>query len=231
MAMVIGGRHSGKIARITTITSCRAGSPTVSRSRTTRRRSSLRRSRTTSTWLAGKHRHLRNGGLKDEPGTEDRHQEPDARTEIDKVVVHMGVGESGERLTKAIDIMKTITGNTPVRRIAKKTQPAFGIRKGAPIGCRVTLRGTKAKTFLETSLEIIEEDCPEPVRPAGQFFVRIEEHTDFPGMSYDPQIGIYGMDINVVLARTGRPDQPAAPRAEKTARKAAREHRGLRSRS
>jgi len=76
--------------------------------------------------------------------------------DIDKVVVHMGVGESGEKLSKAIDIMKAITGNTPVRSIAKKTQPAFGIRKGAPIGCRVTLRGKKAKTFLETSLNIID---------------------------------------------------------------------------
>ena len=51
---------------------------------------------------------------------------------VDKVVVHMGVGESGEKLTKAEDIMKKITGNRPVRSVAKKTQPAFGIRKGAP---------------------------------------------------------------------------------------------------
>ena len=86
------------------------------------------------------------------PGT----RNPMHELDIDKVVVHMGVGESGEKLSKAIDIMKTITGNTPVRSIAKKTQPAFGIRKGAPIGCRVTLRGTKAKIFLETSLNIIE---------------------------------------------------------------------------
>ena len=63
---------------------------------------------------------------------------------IDKVVVHMGVGESGERLVKAEDIMKQITGQKPVRTIAKRTQPAFGIRKGAPIGCKVTLRRENA---------------------------------------------------------------------------------------
>jgi large subunit ribosomal protein L5 len=123
---------------------------------------------------------------------------------VDKVVVHMGVGESGEKLTNAIDIMKAITGNTPVRAIAKKTQPAFGIRKGGPIGCKVTLRGSKAASFLETSLNIIERQIfSGQFDRMGNFSFGIEEHTDYPGMSYDPQIGIFGMDINVVLARRG----------------------------
>jgi large subunit ribosomal protein L5 len=123
---------------------------------------------------------------------------------IDKIVVHMGVGESGEKLSKATEIMRTITGNTPVRSIAKKTQPAFGIRKGAPIGCRVTLRGAHAGEFLETALKIIDRKiAPTQFDRRGNFSFGIEEHTDFPGMSYDPQIGIYGMDINVVLARRG----------------------------
>ncbi len=123
---------------------------------------------------------------------------------VDKVVVHMGVGESGEKLTNAIDIMKAITGNTPVKAIAKKTQPAFGISKGGPIGCKVTLRGVKAASFLETSLNIIERQIfSGQFDRMGNFSFGIEEHTDYPGMSYDPQIGIFGMDINVVLARRG----------------------------
>jgi len=75
---------------------------------------------------------------------------------IDKVVVHMGVGESGERLVKAEDLVKKITGQKPVRTIAKRTQPAFGIRKGAPIGCKVTLRRANAEKFVETALAIVE---------------------------------------------------------------------------
>ena len=123
---------------------------------------------------------------------------------VEKVVVHMGVGEAGEKLSKAIEIMKTITGNTPVRSIAKKTQPAFGIRKGGAIGCRVTLRGDKADTFLKTAIGIVEGKIyRSQLDRSGNFSFGIEEHTDFPGMSYDPQIGIYGMDVNVVLARKG----------------------------
>jgi large subunit ribosomal protein L5 len=123
---------------------------------------------------------------------------------VDKVVVHMGVGEGGDKLSKAIDLMRQITGNTPVRSNAKKTNPTFGIRKGAPISCKVTLRGKKAGDFLETALKIIDQRVsPGQFDRQGNFSFGIEEHTDFPGMSYDPQIGIYGMDVNVVLARRG----------------------------
>jgi len=123
---------------------------------------------------------------------------------VDKVVVHMGVGESGEKLVKGENIMKTITKQTPIRSIAKMTQPAFSIRKGAPIGCKVTLRGKPARDFLETSLKIIDKTLFESqLDKSGNFSFGIEEHTDFPGMSYDPQIGIYGMDVNVVLERRG----------------------------
>jgi large subunit ribosomal protein L5 len=123
---------------------------------------------------------------------------------IDKVVVHMGVGESGDKLVKAEEIMKTITRQTPIRTIAKKTQPAFNVRKGAPIGCKVTLRGKPAQEFFKTSLGIVDRILFDTqFDKTGNFSFGIEEHTDYPGMSYDPQIGIYGMDINVVLERRG----------------------------
>jgi large subunit ribosomal protein L5 len=123
---------------------------------------------------------------------------------IDKVVVHMGVGESGEKLVKAENIMKTITKQTPIRSVAKMTQPAFNIRKGAPIGCKVTLRGKPAEDFIKTALNIVNKSLFESqFDKSGNFSFGIEEHTDFPGMSYDPQIGIFGMDVNVVLERNG----------------------------
>lgn len=123
---------------------------------------------------------------------------------VDKVVVHMGVGEAGEKLVKAENIIREITGQSPVRSVAKRTQPAFGIRKGQPIGCRVTLRGGAAEAFVKTSLEIIEKRLSSyQFDKSGNFSFGIEEHTDFPGQSYDPMIGIYGMDVNVVLERRG----------------------------
>ena len=123
---------------------------------------------------------------------------------IDKVVVHMGVGEAGEKLVKAENIMKTITGQLPIRSIAKKTQPAFSVRKGQPIGCKVTLRGKRAQKFFATATTILQKVVFESqFDKSGNISFGIEEHTDFPGMSYDPQIGIFGMDVNVVLERRG----------------------------
>ncbi|WP_048150460.1 50S ribosomal protein L5 [Methanolacinia paynteri] len=123
---------------------------------------------------------------------------------IDKVVVHMSVGESGDKLVKAENIISEITGQKPVRTIAKRTQPAFGIRKGQPIGCKVYLRGKTAEDFVETSLSILENKIFESqFDRSGNLSYGVEEHTDFPGQSYDPMIGIYGMDVNVILEKKG----------------------------
>jgi large subunit ribosomal protein L5 len=123
---------------------------------------------------------------------------------IDKVVVHMGVGESGQTLVNAEQILQTITGQSGVRTYAKRTQPAFGIRKREPIGCKVTLRGKRAQEFLETSLSIVENRLDgSQFDESGNVAFGIDEHTDFPGMKYDPNIGIFGMDIMVVVTRPG----------------------------
>jgi large subunit ribosomal protein L5 len=124
---------------------------------------------------------------------------------IYKVVVHMSVGEAGEKLTNAENIMREITGQQPIRVMAKRTQPAFGIRKGQPMGCKVSLRGDVAETFVATALDIVERRMSaSQFDKNGNFGFGIEEHTDFPGQSYDPSIGIYGMDIAVILERRGK---------------------------
>jgi len=123
---------------------------------------------------------------------------------VEKVVVHMAVGESGEHLVNAEGIMKEITGQTVVRTYAKKTLPAFGIKKNEPIGCKVTLRGGNAEEFLKTALSIVEKRLSSSqFDKNGNVAFGIEEHTDFPGMRYDPNIGVFGMDINVVVNRPG----------------------------
>jgi len=123
---------------------------------------------------------------------------------IDKVTVHICTGESGERLTNAEKLLGTIVKQKPVRSIAKKTLPNFSIKKNEPIGCKVTLRGKNATEFLKTALKIIENRInASQFDENGNFSFGVEEHTDFPGMKYDPTIGIYGMDINVALKRAG----------------------------
>lgn len=123
---------------------------------------------------------------------------------VDKVTVHIGVGESGERLNKAEDILSEITQQGVVRTKAKRTLQTFAIKKNEPIGCKVTLRGKLAENFLKTSLGIIENSLRESqFDDTGNFSFGIEEHTDYEGMKYDPNIGIFGMDVAVALIKPG----------------------------
>ena len=123
---------------------------------------------------------------------------------IDKVVVHVGVGESGQRLVNAETIMKTITKQQPVRSMAKKTLPTFNIKKKEPIGAKLTLRGKAAEDFLVLALKAAGNSLRmSQFDQQGNFSFGIEEHTDVPGMRYDPEIGIFGMDVSVALKRAG----------------------------
>ncbi len=123
---------------------------------------------------------------------------------LDKVTVHISVGEGGQKLINAETIVKTLTGQATVRTAAKKTQPVFGIRKGQAIGCKTTLRRDKAADFLRRALEFRGNLLHDfQFDENGNVSFGIVDHTDFPGMAYDPQIGIFGMDVIVALKRPG----------------------------
>jgi large subunit ribosomal protein L5 len=71
------------------------------------------------------------------------------RIRVDKVVINIGVGRSGEPIDKARNALKELTGQQPAVRGAKKTVRDFGIHKGEPIGVIVTLRREPAIDFLK----------------------------------------------------------------------------------
>ena len=123
---------------------------------------------------------------------------------VEKVVVNIGVGEAGERLVKAEKVLEMVTGQTPVETISKTVNRDLGIRVGMPLGCKVTLRGEAAEDFIRKALPIREMRVPEySFDKEGNMSFGISDYTDFEGMKYDPEIGIFGMDINVVLRRPG----------------------------
>jgi large subunit ribosomal protein L5 len=121
---------------------------------------------------------------------------------IEKVVVHMGVGRGGEALQNAEAILQEITQQEPVRTTAKRTEPEFGIREGDPIGAKVTLRDERAEDFLERAFDVAQIRRRQ-FDETGNVSFGIEEHTDFPSQEYDPNIGIYGLDVTVNLVRPG----------------------------
>ncbi|MGA7923272.1 MAG: 50S ribosomal protein L5, partial [Thermoplasmata archaeon] len=69
---------------------------------------------------------------------------------------------------------------------------------------KVTLRGPKAKQFLDRAFEARDRQLdPLSIDRAGNLSFGIADYTDFTGMKYDPQIGIVGMDVCVELGRAG----------------------------
>jgi large subunit ribosomal protein L5 len=131
-------------------------------------------------------------------------ENPMLKPRIDKVVVNISVGKSGEPLEKASKVLKDLTGQAPCKRKAKKTIRDFGIRRGEPMACVVTLRKQKAIEFLKKVLHVvdykIQKNCFDRY---GNFAFGIKEHIEIPGVKYDPEIGIFGMDICVSLSRPG----------------------------
>ena len=121
---------------------------------------------------------------------------------LEKVVVHMGVGQGGEPLADAEQIVEEITGQQSVRTTSKRTIAEFGIRKGDPIGVKVTLRGDDAHEFLETALDIVDVSRSQ-FDDTGNLSFGVEDHTDFPSQEYDPNIGIYGLDVTTTIVRPG----------------------------
>lgn len=124
---------------------------------------------------------------------------------IAKVTVNIGVGEGGARLQLAERVLELLTGMTSIRTISKSTNRDLGTRLGAPIGCKVTMRESeKIQLFLKDAFWVRENTLPGyNFDQSGNLSFGIADYTDFPEQKYDPDIGIFGMDINIVLERPG----------------------------
>ena len=124
---------------------------------------------------------------------------------IEKVVVNLNIGKSGEPLEKATRVLEEISGQTPYKAKAKKSIRDWGIRQGEPIACVVTLRREKGLAFLKKVLPVIDNKISKrSFDEIGNFAFGLKEHIDIPGVKYDPEIGIFGMDICVSVNRPGQ---------------------------
>lgn len=129
---------------------------------------------------------------------------PMLRPRIAKVTVNISVGASTERLPKAMKVLEEITGQKPVPRKAKKTVKDFNVKKGENIAAIVTLRGEKAIEFLKKVFETVGYRIKESsFDNYGNVGLGIREHIHLPGVKYDPEIGIFGMDIAITIERPG----------------------------
>ncbi|URJ31958.1 50S ribosomal protein L5 [Blochmannia endosymbiont of Camponotus modoc] len=129
---------------------------------------------------------------------------------IKKITINMGVGKSvtnKKLLEKAVEDLMVISGQKPVITTARKSISSFKIRQGQPIGCKVTLRGSRMWEFLERFIFIamprIRDFRGLSVKSFdghGNYSIGIREQIIFPEIDYDTVDDMRGMDITITTS-------------------------------
>jgi large subunit ribosomal protein L5 len=116
---------------------------------------------------------------------------------ITKITLNMGVGEAVGDKTK-------IAGQKPVVTKARKAIAGFKIREGYPIGCMVTLRGTRMFEFLDRLVTIAMPRIRDFRGVGGKGFdgrgnynIGVKEQIIFPEIEYDKIDALRGMNISI----------------------------------
>lgn len=129
---------------------------------------------------------------------------------IVKIVINMGVGEALQDrkiLDEAMEHLSLITGQKPIITKAKKSVAGFKLRKGRPIGCKVTLRGPRMYEFLDRlitfALPRVRDFRGLPIHSfdgRGNYSFGVSEQYIFPEIEYDKVSHPLGMDITIVTS-------------------------------
>ena len=127
---------------------------------------------------------------------------------ITKIVLNMGVGEAmadKKVIEHAVSNMAQIAGQKPLTTRSRKSIANFKVRENWPIGCMVTLRGTRMYEFLDRLISIaiprIRDFRGLSARAfdgRGNYSLGIKEQIIFPEIDYDKIDAIRGMDITIV---------------------------------
>lgn len=125
----------------------------------------------------------------------------------EKVIVNMGISEQDNPriLEGAMENLKTITGQMPVVTRARKSISDFEVREGAPVGCKVTLRGVRAYEFLNKLFHVVLPTIrdfrglsSDSFDGRGNYTLGLDEQLVFPEITYDDIEEVQGMDITIV---------------------------------
>ena len=134
---------------------------------------------------------------------------------IEKIVLNIGVGDAvsnSKLLDEAVNELTLISGQKPVITRAKKSIAGFKLREGAPIGCKVTLRGERMYEFLDKLVNIslprvrdFRGVSNNSLDGRGNYTLGIKEQLIFPEINFDKVNKLRGMDI--VFVTTAKTDE------------------------
>ena len=136
---------------------------------------------------------------------------------LEKVIINMSVGEAvgnPKALDAAMADLTIIAGQKPILTRAKKSLAAWKLRQGMPIGCKVTLRGTRMYQFLDKFINValprvrdFRGVSEKAFDGRGNYAVGLKEQLIFPEIDYDKIDKLRGM--NIVIVTTAKTDEEA----------------------
>lgn len=134
---------------------------------------------------------------------------------IEKIVLNIGVGDAvsnSKLLDEAVSELTLISGQKPIITKAKKSIAGFKLREGAPIGCKVTLRGERMYEFLDKLVNIslprvrdFRGVSNNSFDGRGNYTLGVKEQLIFPEINFDKVNKLRGMDI--VFVTTAKTDE------------------------
>lgn len=129
---------------------------------------------------------------------------------IKKVVVNIGVGDAksdAKFIEAAANELAIITGQKAQVRKARKSIAGFKLREGSPIGCFVTLRGTRMWEFLDRLITVtlprikdFQGVSKKAFDGRGNYNLGLKEQLIFSEINYDKVIAVRGMNISIVTS-------------------------------
>jgi len=135
---------------------------------------------------------------------EEKWKNPMKKPYLEKLVLNIGVGAGGEELEKAVSVLETIAGQKAIKTLSKTNVKEFNLRKGRPIGTKITVRGQNAEKLLKRLLIVNNNKIlTKSFDDYGNFGFGITEHISIPGIEYDNTIGIWGLDCVGRIVRPG----------------------------
>lgn len=120
---------------------------------------------------------------------------------IEKVV--LSVGGTAESLEKGTKLLRILTGKKVAKMKSSKRIPTFGVRPGLEVGAVVTIR-EGAEEMLTRMLKAINNKLRKKQMSENCFSFGIKEYIEIPGIEFQRDIGIMGLDVTVVFKRAGR---------------------------
>jgi large subunit ribosomal protein L5 len=131
-------------------------------------------------------------------------ENPMRNVRVEKVTLNIGAGKDQNLLTKGVKLLKSITGIDPIKTVTQKRIPQWDLRPGLPIGCKITLRKQPAIELIKRLLTAREHKLTDSnFDQYGNVSFGLTEYIDIPGVKYDPEIGMMGLQVCVTLERPG----------------------------